>query len=289
MQGKPRTDDDDQTPPDLDDILSQLDELGISDTADEGQNGNTEFPDTDEGKQQAAAFAKQRRLLKQARNVIRMSKEKPQEQVQQVQNPPQGNGNANAQMNALMYQLQIEAIQNTGVADLQHPVVIMEINRLYSEKVSQIRNRASAGAMAPKVFETVSALPQFKRLDNADIAEIRKRVGGLNPEGQADEGTVKAVFSLYVGENIDKFSTLPSGKRLEDQDDGTGAAASSGVRSRGSGIPTNGGRRSEGVTFKTPNEVEAREMRAIGLDPLLPDDVGRYRMAAKRRGSWSGA
>ncbi len=274
-----------QSPPDIDDVLSQLESMDDGSQPVEGQGYETPFPDTDEGKKQAAAFAKQRRLLQQAKSVIRSIKDKPVDQPLTPSPPsaPAGRGEASAQANAIMYQLQLEAIQNTGIADAQHPMVVLEMNRLYSEKVQNLRNRNEAGTKAPKVFETISVMPQYKRLTPEDLQEIQKRVKQLTPEAQADENTVKTMFSIFMGENIERFMTLPSGRQADAWDD-SGAAASSEARSRGRGVPTGTPSGSGGATPpKPPDDKESREMRAIGLDPFTTGDVVRYRAASKRR------
>ena len=279
-----------QTPPDLDDVLAQLEELGDDNQPVEGQDSGVQFSDTDEGKRQAHAFAKQGRLLRQAKSVIKSFKDTPREAPAPVPQSPQGGQNQAAQASAIMYQLQLEAIQNTGIADPQHPMVVLEMNRLYAEKVQNMRNRSEAGTKAPLVFETVSTMPQYKRLTSEDLQEIKGRVGRLAPEAQADEGTVKTVFNLYVGENIERFTTSPSGGRKSDDEGGdAGAAASSDARSRGRGVPT-GSPAGGGKTpdQKPPTEQESREMRSIGLDPFVTADIARYRVASKRRGQFGG-
>lgn len=280
-----------QTPPDLEDVLAQLEELGDEGQPVEGQENDIQFSDTDEGKKQAHAFAKQSRLLRQAKSVIKSFKDAPREPQAPAQPPPQMSGqNHAAQASAIMYQLQLEAIQNTGIADPAHPMVVLEMNRLYAEKVQNLRNRSEAGTKAPAVLEAVIAMPQFKRLTPEDLQEIKARVSQLAPEAQADERTVKTVFNLFVGENIERFTAPPSGgQRATDQGAGAGAAASSDARSRGRGVPPgapNGG--SSAPDQKPPNEQESKEMRSIGLDPFVAADIARYRSASKRRGQFGG-
>jgi len=280
-----------QTPPDVDELMQQLEELGADPGAPaEGQDG-TQFSDTDEGRKQSHAFATQRRLLQQAKAVIRSLKDKPNAVSPQAPAQAGSRGDATAQAELILSQLQLEAMQNTGIANVAHPVVVLEINRLYSEKVQQLRTRSEAGGKAPLVFQTVAAMPQFKMLTDADRTEIQSQISRLAPEAQADERTVKSVFSLYLGENYERLSALPSGpQRGGSEGSDAGAAAASGVRSRGRGVPpgpANGGG-SGGASAKAPDAKESAEMRSLGLDPFVPADVARYREASKRRGQYAG-
>ena len=281
-----------QTPLTREELMQRLESIENEGAAGEGQAGETpDFPNTDDGKKQRDHwYAEQRRLLKASRDRIKaleqaeatrnqQAQQQQQQAQQQQQSLPQDN---RMQANLVLLQLQNEAMTNVGIPDAKHPLVQMEVNRLYVEKVQQNRSRQETMQRAPEVIESV--LTQFPVLTDEDRAAVKQRIGQLDRALQGNEQAVKTVVHVYMGENIDKFAGRGAGGS---QQAGAGAAAASGARTRGSGVPPAnppGGRQNEKPA--TPDETKG--MRALGLDPLKTGDVTKYRVAVERKSHYSG-
>lgn len=301
MGSNPMTQNNNQSPDgdEVSKLLAELDKLGPEEEETGDAEGHTpDFPDTDEGKKAAHAFAEQRRLLRAAREVIKTKVNAPApaqpKPVTDLPPPNTGGGMDSTQKaQVVLMQLQMEAMTNVGIADVNHPIVQMEVQRLYTERVASIRRKNEAEQQAPEIIEEV--LGGFDVLLPEDKEAVKQRLASLSPEARVNKSIIRAVAQQYIGENFTKFS----GKGGDEGQDGAthrstppagqspaGAAAASGVKARGSAVPRGGG---TPPAVKPPTPEEAKRMRSIGLDPLEAADVAKFREALQRAGAYTKA
>jgi hypothetical protein len=277
--------DTDQTPLSPADLMRKLEEIEseAEGGTGEGQTDDSNMTDDDK-RRRDHAFAEQRRLMQAAKKRIKELEAQSQTPAQPPAQPPVQPAPAmdgRMQGRLLMLQLQNEAMTNLGIADPKEPLVQMEVQRLYNERINAAQTRAESVRNAPALIESV--LGQFAILDDQDRVEIRKRIAGLDASLQGNEKALKSVVQIYIGENFDVIKARTSngqGGGSSGTGGDAGAAAGSQVRTRGSGVPpANRG----GQDVKPATSDEMRKMRQLGLDPMKPKDVQVYRQAAERK------
>lgn len=161
------------------------------------------------------AFAEQKRKAKEAAALIRKQQDeltafkkagedaKKQADAARVQQAQQQRGNAAPDMDAILQSLVVQAMQGLGIYQVTTPVqqrlLDLEVQRLYTEQVTQARQQYAAQQTAPGIVQ--AKLGAFEgKLDEAGMAEVKKRLGKYPILQQTDDGVIRGVIAQYLGE-----------------------------------------------------------------------------------------
>jgi hypothetical protein len=285
-----------QDPAELKKLLDEIEGLGLEDAPDpdaaSGGDGDQDpDPDSLTAEQKAArAFAKQRVLLKTARNVIRnmSAPAAPAPSAQPAPAPTPSVADAAQRSQYLLLLLSNRAMSNVGIADPEHPVVKLEMQRLYNEEVQKAQQAQAAVAQAPVMLD--KTLGEFPHLTVEDKVEISARVKRLDPSAQALPETIRSVVHLYIGENFERFAKGPRPPASDEPAvpaSSPAAAATAASAARRGGVAPGGAAPAQ-APVKAPNEQESRMMREIGLNPAEQEDVRTFREAKAKKARYAG-
>ena len=195
---------------DLDTLLASLEADATPDAVKALDAGNK-----DQQGPASHAFAEQKRKAKEAAALIRKQQSelaafqkaeedaKKQTDAAKAQQAQQQGGNAAPNMDAILQSLVVQAMQNLGIYQVATPVhqrlLDLEVQRLYSEQVTQARQQYAAQQTAPGIVQ--AKLEAFSdKLGEAGTAEIKKRLGRYPILQQTDDGVIRGVIAQYLGE-----------------------------------------------------------------------------------------
>lgn len=271
-----------------DDLLDELAAMNIDgDIPEEVQNLSPET--SDDGKKKAGqAFARMRNTLKTAKDVILQQKEALKKASSPANTPPPGYEGGvgglpmEAAANVLLTRLQMTAMQNIGIANTNHPLVQMEVHRLYSTEVGQMQQRRSAETDSKKVIDGVFS--KFSQLLEKDKDVIRDRLSQFDVLDQVNPEVVFSEVHRFLGENLERFMAPSANNQTRKRGvtTGAGAAAASTVRSQGSSGVSLGEGAGVVAEEKPINDDERKRMAILGLDENDTDDIRQYRVAERK-------
>jgi hypothetical protein len=277
-----------QTLPDLEELNKELEELDLEGEIPKEIEDLTPDSTEEEKKKAAHAFGQLRSTLKTAKAVIsEMSRKETPTEPATVEKSPSSQGQLAPEQQAELYlnNLRTRAMNNTGIFDLNNPLVTMEVQRLYGEDSAQARRQLDAEKEAESIVE--NTLSSFSQLEDADKAQLRERISTRPAIEKADPEVVKGEIHRYLGENLEKFKTKePKTPATNGQTGAAGAAAASSVKSQGSpGVELGKGTAGEGEKEVKPlTPTERKRIKALGITHPTSDQIALFRRAEAKKG-----
>lgn len=262
-------------------VLEELEEFDLDGDLPESVKSMTEDSE-DEGKKRVAeAFGHMRRVLRDAKGLIKEQGEELEKSKSSHASPPSSGDGGDQRLQMYLTNLTQRAMHNVGIGDANNPLVTLEVQRLYNEDSVKAQRTVDAKKQAGVTLQQV--MDEFQQLDEDDRRTIQERISGLDVLSQADPQVVKAEVHRYMGENFDKFAKAGNSKGKSKKGGvPDGAAVSSAVRSRGSGGVEVGGD-GESLPEKPPTPEELKRMRALGIREPSPEQIRLYRRAEAKK------
>lgn len=273
-------------------ILKEIDELGL-DAGGIPEEIENLGPDSSEEDRKKAnhAFAQIRERLKTTKELIQEQGKKIEELEQEKTQTSPSASQSSAQTPEQQTQfylatLQTRAMQKLGIADVNHPLVQYEINRLYNLDMAQAEERVTAEEDAVGILNT--AFSEFPMLSDEDKEAIKKNLSAYDSVARKDVKLVKGAIHAFIGENLDRFkgatNSQQKSKSSPQPGSDAGAAAASSVKAKGSGVQPGGVLPDGGSDHKPATVEERKEMKKLGL---TPDKIELYRKAKQKKGKYS--
>lgn len=224
-------------------------------------------------KKTARAFVAMRDTVRTAKGLIEEYRKELESTKGKKSEPnPAATGDGSVQVAGYLDNLKTRAMSNLGIRDINNPLVIFEMERLYSDDWSaSIRSQEAEKTAGATIEQTLAAFPV---LDNVDKVAIRAALALRPAVEQASPSIIKSEVHRHMGENFEKFRN-----KAPSSSGGAGAAAASQAKSQGSGVSLNltpGSSEQE----KPASVEELKKMKALGIPA---DHVGLFRRAQEKR------
>ncbi len=198
-------------------LLAELNEMDLEEEEipDEIKNLNPDSTE-DERKKADHAYKQLREKLRVAKGVIgeqvgELKKAKESKEPVAPASPVTSAPDPQQQSAFYLATLQTRAMQKMGIADVNSPLVQMEVQRLYAQDMETAERQLTAEKDATVVLE--QAYAEFPQLGDEDRAAIEEQLSSHDSLARTDEALIMSTIHAYLGANFPPSKLLKSAQQ----------------------------------------------------------------------------